>query len=121
MIPPPSPPSQTDNIPLRRFNAWEVCPFPIKRRPLRECQPESQPLIYDLDNPLVRDSDRLNLSPKKPSFDILSHLRGYVLQAMDRLKRSKARYYADKLAVDAEPGLTNAQLMLTNHDLKPGT
>ncbi|KAI4211118.1 MAG: hypothetical protein LQ351_006126 [Letrouitia transgressa] len=38
---------------------------------------------------------------------------------MDRLKRSKVRYYADKLAVDAEPGLTNAQLMLTNHDLKP--
>ncbi|KAL1837977.1 hypothetical protein VTJ49DRAFT_3166 [Mycothermus thermophilus] len=26
---------------------------------------------------------------------------------------------ADKLAVESEPGLTNAQLMLTNHDLKP--
>lgn len=26
----------------------------------------------------------------------------------------------DKLAVPSEPGLTNAQLMLTNHDLKPG-
>lgn len=38
---------------------------------------------------------------------------------MERLKQSKARYYADKLAVPAEPGLTNAQLMLTNHDLKP--
>ena len=39
---------------------------------------------------------------------------------MERLKGSKARYYAGKLAVEAEPGLTNAQLMLTNHDLKPG-
>lgn len=27
---------------------------------------------------------------------------------------------AAKLAVSNEPGLTNAQLMLTNHDLKPG-
>lgn len=26
----------------------------------------------------------------------------------------------DKIAVDNEPGLTNAQLMLVNHDLKPG-
>lgn len=39
---------------------------------------------------------------------------------MEKLKQSKVRYYADKLAVEAEPGLTNAQLMLTNHDLKPG-
>ena len=27
---------------------------------------------------------------------------------------------ADQLAVASEPGLTNSQLMLTNHDLKPG-
>lgn len=26
----------------------------------------------------------------------------------------------NKLAVTSEPGLTNAQLMLTNHDLRPG-
>ncbi|KXX78415.1 Uracil permease [Madurella mycetomatis] len=32
---------------------------------------------------------------------------------------SALRRLADRLAVDAEPGLTNAQLMLTNHDLKP--
>ncbi|KAF7542415.1 hypothetical protein G7Z17_g11593 [Cylindrodendrum hubeiense] len=29
------------------------------------------------------------------------------------------RRWVDKLAVEAEPGLTRAQLMLTNHDLKP--
>lgn len=39
--------------------------------------------------------------------------------AVEKLKQSKARYYADKLAVPAEPGLSNTQLMLTNHDLKP--
>lgn len=30
------------------------------------------------------------------------------------------RKVVDKLAVESEPGLTNAQLLLTNHDLKPG-
>ncbi|KAL8411426.1 hypothetical protein RB596_000900 [Gaeumannomyces avenae] len=34
-------------------------------------------------------------------------------------KGARLRKWADKLAVEAEPGLTNAQLMLTNHDLKP--
>ena len=33
---------------------------------------------------------------------------------------SKVRHLARKLAVSSEPGLTNAQLMLTNFDLKPG-
>ncbi|KAK1768024.1 permease for cytosine/purines, uracil, thiamine, allantoin-domain-containing protein [Phialemonium atrogriseum] len=32
---------------------------------------------------------------------------------------SKIGRWADKLAVRSEPGLTTAQLMLTNHDLKP--
>ncbi|KAL8873498.1 MAG: hypothetical protein Q9174_001054 [Haloplaca sp. 1 TL-2023] len=38
---------------------------------------------------------------------------------MEKLKESKVTYYVNKLAVKSEPGLTNAQLMLTNHDLKP--
>lgn len=32
---------------------------------------------------------------------------------------TRLRRWGDKLAVDHEPGLTTAQLMLTNHDLKP--
>jgi NCS1 family nucleobase:cation symporter-1 len=39
---------------------------------------------------------------------------------MERLRGSKYEHYAAKLAVSSEPGLTNAQLMLTNDDLKPG-
>ncbi|KAK1755922.1 uracil permease [Echria macrotheca] len=35
------------------------------------------------------------------------------------LKKRNIGRLAEKLAVPAEPGLTNAQLMLTNHDLKP--
>lgn len=35
---------------------------------------------------------------------------------MSQIKRA-----LDKLAVHSEPGLTTAQLMLVNDDLKPGT
>ena len=34
-------------------------------------------------------------------------------------KKLRVRRLVDKIAVPSEPGLTNAQLMLTNHDLKP--
>lgn len=34
-------------------------------------------------------------------------------------RRSKLGRVSDMIAVEAEPGLTNAQLMLANHDLKP--
>ncbi|MCJ1314504.1 hypothetical protein MMC25_008186 [Agyrium rufum] len=38
---------------------------------------------------------------------------------MEQVRSLKPRTWARKLAVESEPGLTNAQLMLTNHDLKP--
>ena len=40
---------------------------------------------------------------------------------MEKIRKAKVSQMVDKLAVSSEPGLTNAQLMLTNHDLKPGT
>lgn len=33
---------------------------------------------------------------------------------------SKLKWILNKAAVSNEPGLTNAQLMLTNNDLRPG-
>jgi NCS1 family nucleobase:cation symporter-1 len=39
---------------------------------------------------------------------------------MEKAKSTKLAHFVDKLAVESEPGLTNAQLMLNNHDLKPG-
>jgi nucleobase:cation symporter-1, NCS1 family len=33
--------------------------------------------------------------------------------------KEKVKVWSRKFAVESEPGLTNAQLMLTNHDLKP--
>jgi hypothetical protein len=44
----------------------------------------------------------------------------YTLDAMETIKESNSARIVEKLAVTAEPGLTNAQLMLTNEDLKPG-
>jgi hypothetical protein len=38
---------------------------------------------------------------------------------MEKIKYSKVARFIDKFAVESEPGLTNTQLMLTNHDLKP--
>ncbi|KEF57365.1 NCS1 family nucleobase:cation symporter-1 [Exophiala aquamarina CBS 119918] len=38
---------------------------------------------------------------------------------MSRFRGSKASRLLGKLQTESEPGLTNAQLMLTNHDLKP--
>jgi NCS1 family nucleobase:cation symporter-1 len=40
--------------------------------------------------------------------------------ATEEKRAGKAKILLRKLAVTSEPGLTNAQLMLTNHDLKPG-
>ena len=40
---------------------------------------------------------------------------------MEKVKGLKVARIVDKLAVSSEPGLTNAQLMLTNFDLKPGS
>ncbi|KAF2126569.1 uracil permease [Dothidotthia symphoricarpi CBS 119687] len=38
---------------------------------------------------------------------------------MERVKRSKGAHWSNKLAVENDPNLTTAQLMLYNHDLKP--
>ena len=39
---------------------------------------------------------------------------------MEKVKSTKLAHFVDKMAVESEPGLTNAQLTLNNHDLKPG-
>jgi hypothetical protein len=38
---------------------------------------------------------------------------------MEKVKNSKIAHWSSKLAVESEPNLTTAQLMLFNHDLKP--
>lgn len=36
-----------------------------------------------------------------------------------RARKSKVAHYAERFAIESEPGLTTAQLMLYNHDLAP--
>ncbi|KAF2646473.1 uracil permease-like protein [Massarina eburnea CBS 473.64] len=38
---------------------------------------------------------------------------------MEKVKNSKVAHWSSKIAVESEPDLTTAQLMLYNHDLKP--
>lgn len=54
-----------------------------------------------------------------PSVTESEEATNYFEYTMGKWKNSKFGYYANKLAVEAEPGLTTAQLMLTNLDLKP--
>lgn len=54
--------------------------------------------------------------------DVQPFLRPYspaVVAEMEKVKSSRVAHYANKLAVENEPGLTNTQLLLTNYDLKP--
>lgn len=72
-------------------------------------------------------------APRNPSSASSAHRRrpyidldrtgegpGFLIIIMEKIKDTKIARFVDKLAVSSEPGLTNAQLMLTNHDLKPG-
>ena len=43
-----------------------------------------------------------------------------ITAVMEKARASEVARIVNKLAVSSEPGLTNAQLMLTNFDLKPG-
>ncbi|KAF2734094.1 hypothetical protein EJ04DRAFT_437817 [Polyplosphaeria fusca] len=38
---------------------------------------------------------------------------------MEKIRSTNIAHYADRIAVESEPGLSTAQLMLFNHDLKP--
>ena len=87
---------------------------------------ETQPLIcHDPDpspNDLtarLRSPDRRTRTPSAPRLRQNQNLR-YVAAAMEKLENSRLAHFANKIAVPSEPGLTNAQLMLHNFDLKPG-
>lgn len=44
-----------------------------------------------------------------------------LLVAMEKVKASKLAYYVDKMAVESgESNLSHTEMMLNNHDLKPG-
>lgn len=88
--------------------------------------PETEPLLVSTGpstqhhhNP---NNSRISLYQEDPTWN---HYRSSPDQSfffdfiMEKVKSTKAAYFLGKLAVENEPGLTNAQLMLHNHDLKP--
>lgn len=56
--------------------------------------------------------------PFSPRLESRDHHSPTIMSAT-RAKKSKIAHYASRLAVESEPGLTSAQLMLYNHDLAP--
>lgn len=111
--------------------------------------PERQPLLHQQPSPRLgvpRPSLASDSTPRHPSGDLESYQaaasssrsesfirpvatstlhhssdEGFFSYSliMEKVKNSKVAYWADKLAVESEPNLTTAQLMLFNHDLKP--
>ena len=65
------------------------------------------------------DSQRRPLIPASLKFFHSAEEDSIFDFVMEKVRESKLAYYADKFACEAEPGLTTAQLMLYNHDLKP--
>ncbi|QSZ33277.1 hypothetical protein DSL72_002865 [Monilinia vaccinii-corymbosi] len=81
------------------------------------------PSLYDRNTP-APPSRSLSSSSKTHSRDITFHSSdesggGFLDFIMEKVRNTKIAYWSDRLAVESEPGLTNAQLMLNNHDLKP--
>ncbi len=85
---------------------------------------EAQPLLEaDIEPPATTPASGHRLDPPylhSVSTQSRRDKRHRCLNNMEKVKKSKISYYVNKVAVTSEPGLTNAQLMLTNFDLKPG-
>ncbi|KAL2292694.1 hypothetical protein FJTKL_07787 [Diaporthe vaccinii] len=80
----------------------------------RDCA-DLPPLTTHQPGPIISPY-QLFLRPLSSLYDNRSPTRRTV---MDQGRGARLRRWGDKLAVDNEPGLTTAQLMLTNLDLKP--
>ena len=82
---------------------------------------ESDPLLAD--SPSASSCNSTGHRTVWPSESSSRHTPkySYFLDVMEKFGDSKIGRFAKKLEVDNEDGLTNAQLMLTNNDLKPGT
>jgi nucleobase:cation symporter-1, NCS1 family len=65
------------------------------------------------------DSPSLNIGPELHTVYHSSDESYFFDFIMEKVKSTRLAHFVDKLAVESEPGLTNAQLMLNNHDLKP--
>ncbi|KIX92337.1 uncharacterized protein Z520_11945 [Fonsecaea multimorphosa CBS 102226] len=84
--------------------------------------PSPQHAALELDDFATSSSD--GLSRREAAEPLLSQSKDLVglpseIPTMPRFHKSTAARLLSMLQTESEPGLTNAQLMLTNHDLKP--
>ncbi|CAL3972778.1 unnamed protein product [Diplocarpon coronariae] len=91
---------------------------------------ENEPLLSGSGPSKLAERSRRSTSTPDSAFGIASVLRSSISYhspdehafldfVMGKFRGTKLASWADKLAVESEPGLTNGQLMLHNHDLKP--
>jgi len=91
-------------------------------RSKKEDEAENQPLLSGI-NRIGRKRSNDSSSDFRNSPRIYYSFpeeRGFFDYIMEKVKSSKVAHLVSRLAVESEPGLTNAQLMLHNFDLKPG-
>jgi len=93
--------------------------------------PESAPLLGTAgpsrsseDDPTTISTHRRNLKFENSSLrrrvTYHSSDESYLFDLiMEKVKSTRFSHFVDRFAVESEPGLTNAQLMLNNHDLRP--
>ncbi|EXJ57864.1 NCS1 family nucleobase:cation symporter-1 [Cladophialophora psammophila CBS 110553] len=88
--------------------------------------PAPQHAVIELDDFATSSSPSQRLSHWEAAEPLLSQSNspaaGSLLKmraTMPRFPKSKATWLLSRLQTESEPGLTNAQLMLINHDLKP--
>ncbi|KAH8811860.1 permease for cytosine/purines, uracil, thiamine, allantoin-domain-containing protein [Xylogone sp. PMI_703] len=92
-------------------------PFGPKR--FRKSDREAEPLLSGPSTPRRRASYHRNSEEDIPISHHSSDESSFFDFIMEKVKSHRFARFVDKLAVESEPGLTNAQLMLHNHDLKP--
>ena len=88
----------------------------LRRDPDNPTSPPSKRSLRDLG----QRSGALNSHTSSRHHRQTSRSSNHITAIMEKIRESKVARIANKLAVTSEPGLTNAQLMLTNFDLKPG-
>lgn len=112
-------PIELDDQPSRSPGDCDILLSTTEQRALEQ---EAEPLLSedsDLITPLLSRRERRPQSSTSFSGQSKKYRYSGVFRSIME-KESKIRLFARKLAVESEPGLTNAQLMLTNKDLKPG-
>ncbi|KAG8526656.1 uncharacterized protein KY384_008085 [Bacidia gigantensis] len=112
-----SPPSPSSTRGLELTTLSPPSPSPEESQLPSVTSPEEEPLLRTPSSPSSSGPSTPSQLRRRKNLAALTMEK--VRHGSVAIRRSKVAQTIDKLAVSSEPGLTNAQLMLTNHDLKP--